>query len=295
MPLLTIFTPSYNRADTLPRLYESLRRQGNKDFCWLIIDDGSSDGTGALVKGWQEAERDFSITYVYKENGGLHTGYNAAIERLETPLAMCIDSDDYIPDGTVETIADFWAKEGSHRVAGIIGLDADPEGNIIGDCLPEQKTINSIDLLVGKYPIKNGDRKIVMRSDLYKKVAPMGSFPGEKNFNPHYMHLQIAKEYDLLVLNKVLCTVEYQSDGMTNGIFRQYVNSPRSFAETRRLYLSFPDTPLSFRFRQCVHYVSSSIMAKDTHFIKNSPAKCLTVLAILPGLLLTAAVKYKAR
>lgn len=294
MPLLTIFTPAYNREDTLPRLYESLRRQGNKDFCWLIIDDGSADGTGALVKRWQQTEKDFEITYIYKENGGLHTGYNVAIEHLATPLAVCIDSDDYMPDGAVELIAACWAERGSDRVAGIIGLDADMDGNIIAG-LPEQETVNSIDLLAGKYPIPDGDRKIVMRSALYQSVAPMESFPGEKNFNPHYMHLQIAKQYDLLVLNRVLCTVDYQDDGMSRGIFRQYVNSPRSFAQTRRLYLSFENTSLWFRFKQCVHYVSSSVLAGDGHFLKKSPRKLLTVLAILPGLALTPYIKHKAK
>ena len=40
MPLLTIFTPAYNRAHTLARTYESLLRQDCKDFIWLVIDDG---------------------------------------------------------------------------------------------------------------------------------------------------------------------------------------------------------------------------------------------------------------
>lgn len=295
MPLLTVFTPAYNRADTLPRLYESLQRQTRRDFCWLVIDDGSVDNTAALVKSWQEEQTDFEITYVYKENGGLHTGYNEAIARLATPLAVCIDSDDYMPDDAVETIAKVWSRRGGSNVAGIVALDADTDGKVIGDPLPGQETINLIDLLTGKYPIQNGDRKLVIRSELYKEVAPMESFPGEKNFNPHYMHLQISQRYDFLVLNQVLCIVEYQPGGMTDGIYRQYLNSPRSFAQTRRLYLSFPDTSLAFRFRHCVHYVSSSILAKDRHFIKTSPRKFLTVLAILPGIALTAFVSRKAR
>ena len=295
MSLLTVFTPTYNRADTLPRLYKSLQRQTCGDFCWLIIDDGSTDSTAALVEQWQKEENLFPITYVYKENGGLHTGYNEAIARLATPLAVCIDSDDYLPDNAVETIAAVWAQRGGDHVAGIVALDADVHGNTIGDPLPELETINLIDLLVGNYHIQDGDRKLVVRSDLYRQVAPMESFPGEKNFNPHYMHLQISRNYDFLVLNQVLCVVDYQPGGMSSGIFRQYRNSPRSFAQTRRLYLSFPNTSLPFRFRNCIHYVSSSILAKDPHFLKTSPEKLLTVLALLPGIALTAYVTYKAR
>lgn len=293
MSLLTVFTPTYNRRDTLPRLYESLLAQTCKDFCWLIIDDGSADHTGELIEKWQQ-ENQIAITYVYKENGGLHTGYNAAIERLTTPLAVCIDSDDYMPPDGVESICECWKTRGSEALAGMIGLDADLQGKIIAG-LPQQDRVNSIDLLMGKYPVGDGDRKIVMRSDLYRSVAPMDSFPGEKNFNPHYMHLQIAKQYDLLVLDKVLCIVDYQPDGMSRGIYRQYVNSPRSFAQTRRLYLSFENTSALFRFRQCVHYVSSSILARDRHFLKTSPRKLLTFLAILPGAMLSLYIKHKAK
>lgn len=294
MPLITVFTPTYNRAYCLHQCYESLKRQTSKDFLWLIIDDGSTDDTKELVSKWIEQTSDFEIRYAYKENGGLHTGYNAAIERLDTELAVCVDSDDYLTDDAIETIREFWNNNNDGKVAGIAALDGDPQGKVIGDPFPEQRTINLIDLQIGKYKLDNGDRKLVVRSDLYKSVAPQMTFPGEKNFNPHYMHLQISRNYDFLVMNKVLCIVEYQTNGMTNGIFRQYYNSPRSFAQIRRLHLSFENAGLAFRFRQCVHYVSSSILAGDKAFIKTSPAKLLTVLAIPFGLLLSIVVRYKA-
>ena len=123
MPLLTVFTPAYNRADTLPRLYESLRRQTCGDFCWLVIDDGSTDGSAGLVAHWRKTETAFPITYVYKENGGLHTAYNEAIANIDTELCVCIDSDDFMPDDAVERILSFWAAHGSEEVAGIVGLD----------------------------------------------------------------------------------------------------------------------------------------------------------------------------
>ena len=75
----TVFTPAYNRAHTLPRTYESLCRQSCKDFVWLIVDDGSSDGTRALVEEWQTRDNGFPIRYIYKENGGMHTAHNTAL------------------------------------------------------------------------------------------------------------------------------------------------------------------------------------------------------------------------
>ena len=293
MVTLTVFTPSYNRADLLPRLYRSLQRQTSKDFLWLIIDDGSTDSTETLVKQWTENEKDFTIEYVFKENGGLHTAYNEAIARLQTELAVCIDSDDYMPDDAVETIVSFWQENGSEEYGGIVALDSKENGEIIGDLLPDRKAINLIGLLTNAYHIRNGDRKNVFRSELYKKVAPMPSFGNEKNFNPHYMHLQISKEYDLLVLNKSLCVVEYQDGGMTNNMIKQYYTSPNSFAQIRRLYLSFENTPFSFRFKTAVHYVSSCLLARQKHILKNSPRKIPVILAFPFGMALSILIRFK--
>lgn len=295
MVSLTVFTPAYNRAELLPRCYESMKRQTNKNFIWMIIDDGSTDNTRTLVEGWLKEPLDFEIVYYYKENGGLHTAYNEAIAHIETELCVCIDSDDFMPDNAVERILEFWAAHGSDRVAGIVGVDHDLNDRIIGDPLPDQKTVNLIDLLVGRYPIVNGDRTNVVRTELYKKYAPMKVFPGEKNFNPHYLHLQISQEYDFLVLNENLRFVDYQPGGMSASMWKQYRSSPRSFAETRKLYLSFPNTGFKFRFRHCVHYVSSSVLAGNRRFLVESPVKGLTLLAMPLGVLLAAVTCYKTR
>ena len=296
MVQLTVFTPAYNRADLLPRCYESMKRQTCKDFIWMIIDDGSVDNTAELVKGWMNEPSDFEIQYFYKENGGLHTAYNKAIENIQTELCVCIDSDDFMPDDAVEKILNFWKENGSDEYAGIVGLDYDLNDHVIGDPLPDQKTVNLIDLLTGKYNIVNGDRTNVVRTELYKKYAPMKSFPGEKNFNPHYMHLQISMEYDFLVLNENLRYVEYQDTGMSNAILKQFRNSPNSFAEIRKLYLSFENTPFKFKMRHSIHLVSSCIFAGDvTRAVKESPHKWITASAIPFGYLLTLYIKMKTK
>lgn len=292
---LTVFTPAYNRADLLPRCFESMKRQTNKSFIWMIIDDGSTDNTRQLVESWMAQPQEFAIVYYYKENGGLHTAYNEAIAHVETELCVCIDSDDFMPDDAVEKILTCWAEKGSEKVAGIVGLDYDLDGRTIGDPLPDQPTVNLIDLLVGRYPIRQGDRTNVVRTELYKKYAPMKVFPGEKNFNPHYMHLQISMEYDFLVLNENLRYVDYQQGGMSDSMYRQYRNSPRSFAQIRKLYLTFPDAGLKFRMRQCIHYVSSSIISKNRSFLKESPAKLLTVLALPFGAMLAGWIFFKTK
>ena len=297
MKTLTVFTPAYNRGDLLNKCYESLKSQTSKDFLWIVIDDGSIDNTRSIVEEWIKTETSFEIQYYYKENGGLHTTYNMAIEKAQTELSVCIDSDDYMPDNAVEIITEFWKKHGSEKYAGITGLDFNAkDGTIIGGYYPkDQISINLIDVMLGKYPDSSGDKKHVVRTELYTQVAPMHSYEGEKNFNPHCMHLKISQNYDFLILNENLCFVDYQENGMTNNMYWQYYSSPNSFADIRRLYLSFPRAPLKFTIRNSIHYDSSCILARQKKIVKNCPKKFWAFMCMPFGFVLSRLILYKNR
>ena len=129
---LTVFTPTYNRAHTLPRTYESLVKQDCKEFIWLIVDDGSTDQTEELVRKWQTEKTGFEIRYIYKPNGGMHTAHNTAYENIDTELNVCIDSDDSMAEGAISAILNKWEEVKNEGYAGLIGLDADVYGQIIG-------------------------------------------------------------------------------------------------------------------------------------------------------------------
>lgn len=296
MNSITVFTPTYNRKELLKRCFESMKKQTLSGFVWMIIDDGSTDDTKAEVERWKSQELSFTLQYYYKKNGGLHTAYNLAIEKAKTELCVCVDSDDFIPEDALEKIVKKWNEQGNASYAGIVGLDYAISGECIGDKLPNQLNVNLIDLMIGKYPLKNGDRTIVVRTDLYKQVAPMKVFEGEKNFNPHYMHLEISKKYDFLVLNENLKIVEYQLGGMSDSMLKQYRNSPQSFAEHRIQYLNFPNTTLGFKFHHSIHLVSSCILSgKFIEAIKRTPCKGITFCAVPFGILLSIYIKIKTR
>lgn len=292
--LLTVFTPTYNRELLLRRGYEALCRQTNKDFIWLIIDDGSTDNTKEQVNQWIKSSPGFEIQYYYKKNGGLHTGYNRAIELINTELCVCIDSDDFMPDDAVEKIIKFWEKNRTDDVAGILGLDFYMNGKPIGGFFPEGVLRLKMVEMESKYG-HSGDVKVVHRSSLLKKVAPMPEFEGEKNFNPIYLFYKIDQDYPLLLLNDNLCFVEYQPNGMTANIYRQYLNSPKSFSELRKLMMTRNDVSWAYRFRNAIHYVSSQIMLKNPNWLKDSPAKAITLLAAPLGALLNRYIIYKAK
>ena len=351
MKTLTVFTPTYNRAHTLGRTFASLCRQTCHDLEWLIIDDGSSDGTREMVEAWghqvacqvndvdwmgrkgnldesnlnqtkaeprhfsievpfERGEGNLKITYLYKENGGLYTGYNAAYANVDTELCVCIDSDDYMPDDAVEKIVGFWRKYypedarstdfspvTGKNYCGIQGLDFNVvDKQPIGGKFPEElKDIYLHELHLKK--LHSGDTKQVLRTDLMKKVSPMIGYEGEKNFNPIYMTIQICDQYPLLLMNENLCWVEYQigGDSMSQGIFRQYVNSPRSFAKLRLLEMTLKHNTLKDKCRSVIHYVSSCLLIKDKNWLRKSPEKLLTMMLAPVGAALYCYIQFKNR
>lgn len=290
---LTIFTPTYNRAHTLTRTYQSLCRQTNHDFEWLVIDDGSTDNTSDLVEQWK-GENKIPIRYIYQENGGLYTGYNTAYLNIDSELCVCIDSDDFMPEDAVEKILCHWNEKGGTQYAGLMGLDFRLDNTPIGGYFPQGlHEAWFLDLYTHRLHI--GDTKPVLRTALMKQVAPMVGFPGEKNFNPVYMMMQVCDQYPLLLLNENLCYVDYQTatDSMSAGIWQQYMNSPRSFQKNRIMEMQLVHNTWLNRVRVAIHYVSSSIIARDRHWLQHSPRKLLTLLVAPFGLLLYCLIRIQ--
>lgn len=286
---LTIFTPAYNRAHTLSRTYKSLYMQTCKDFEWLIIDDGSTDNTRELVEGWIK-ENKISIRYHYQKNQGMHGAHNTAYRLIRTELNTCIDSDDYMPDDAVEKIISFWKKYGSDKVAGIVGLDQDIKGNIIGNLFPKnlkETTLTGFYRKGGK-----GDKKLVYRTEIIKKYPPYPIFPGEKYVGLSYLYMLIDQKYQLLTINEPLVIVDYQLDGSSMNMYKQYWNNPKGFAFLRKEFMPYT-SGFKERFITCIHYVSSSIIAKNKLFLQESPLKLFTFFAIIPGCVLYLLIRYK--
>lgn len=290
--LLTVFTPTYNRAHTLPRTYESLKKQDSFCFEWLIIDDGSSDGTRELVASWIAEDNPFSIRYIYKTNGGMHSAYNTAYANIDTELNVCIDSDDCFAPGAARKIAEAWEKMRDRDYAGLIGLDSDMDGNIIGTEFPiglKETTYSEFYGRGGK-----GDKKFVYRTDIMKRYPPYPEFEGENYVGIACKFAIIDQDYKMGVLNDVLCNVEYQADGSTNTMFYQYVKNPKGFAYNRKIMMMYPISTKRLVI-ETIHYVSSSLISKNKKFIQESPRKLLTVLCIPAGWFLTVFIKQKVK
>ena len=284
MATLTVFTPAYNRAHTLPRTYESLCSQSCKDFIWLIVDDGSADNTAELVRSWQEKDNGFEIRYIYKENGGMHTAHNTAYEHIDTELNTCIDSDDCLAPGAVEKILRKWEQVKAFGYAGIIALDSDMDGNIIGQGFPEGLTETT---LVGYYAAGgSGDKKLIYRTDVINSYPPYPVFEGERYVALAYKYRLIDQDYKLAVLPEVVCNVDYQPDGHSTGMWKEYVRSPRGFAFWRKVCMQYPESKKRLVV-DTIHYVAESLIAGEKHFIRESPRHTLTAVCVPLGALLS--------
>lgn len=277
MKTLTVITTTYNRAYCLHQVYESLKRQTSKDFIWLIVDDGSKDNTEDLVRGWID-EGLVSIEYYFKENGGMHTARNAAYEKVNTLLNVIIDSDDWMTDDAVESIVDFWNRNGADCFSGIISNNISKKGELIGSPLPGNVKSCKCYELFEKYGVK-GDKKLIFRSEL-TKLYPYPEFPGEKFYPASYKFYLLDQHYDMLLMNKCTCVVDYNEDSMTYNKFAQYKSCCNGFSHYRNEMIRLSRNP-KYICKQMIHYVAESKLAHKKGIIKNS-SKPMCALIVYP-------------
>ncbi|WP_108808842.1 glycosyltransferase family 2 protein [Aquimarina spinulae] len=293
MKTITVFTPTYNRAYCLHKCYESLIKQSNQDFVWLIIDDGSSDDTKELVASWIN-ENKIDIQYHYQKNLGMHGGHNAAYRLIETTLNVCIDSDDFVGEEAIQKILDSWEViKDKPEYAGLVGLDADESGTIIGTKIPEGVKETTLYELYNTHKVL-GDKKLVYRTEVVKKYPPYPIFEGERFVPLGYLYQLIDQDYKLLPVNEVFCVVEYMVDGSSMNMLKQYRRHPRGFAFSRKSRMQLA-TNFKDKFKNAIHYVSSSLFIKNGSFLKESPKKITTILAIPFGIVLNLYIRYKTK
>ena len=283
MKKITVFTPTYNRSYCLHNLYESLLRQTSNNFDWLVIDDGSTDGTKDLIQGWINEDK-ISIKYYYKKNGGMHTCHNDAIRIIETELNVCIDSDDYLKNEAIESLISCWNKYSNEECAGILGLNCYKSGDIVSSNeFPVNVKFGKYSKLKNKYNIV-GDVKFIYSTIILKKYPEYPVFKDEKFVPLGYKYRLIDKDYDMLFLNKKVCVVEYMEDGSTRNIFRQYYKNPKGFAFSRLVTMNNMHS-VKDNFIQAIHYIAESMLAKNKIF-KNNSNKIMSIIAIPFGILL---------
>ena len=280
--MITVFTPSYNRAYILQELYKSLKQQTCFDFEWLIVDDGSTDNTESLVQAWQKEEKSFPIHYIKQKNGGKHTAINTGVKQAAGEAFFIVDSDDRLPPQAVEMILkDFASVAENPHFAGICGLRADinTKQPFANSSESKGKECSMLDIR-HKYAIK-GDMAEVFKTDILKQF-PFPFFEGEKFMNEAMVWNQISEKYILLYTGKVIYLCEYRPDGLTFSIRKHYRNSPQSTAFYYNSIFKSPLFSIKTKIRYSLLYWRYLCCSKAGY--KNAP---LFIFPFLPfGVLL---------
>lgn len=227
MELLTIFTPTYNRAYILPKLYESLKIQTDKRFEWVIVDDGSVDNTMSLVSFWQE-EGLVNINYKKQANQGKHIAINTGLELAKGELFFIVDSDDCLTSDAVQKIFIFWNTHEHHdNISGILSYRQFPDGTRVGYPLPKEVKQCKLRDSNKKYG-STGDKVVIYRTELFRNFK-FPKFKEERFLGESYAYNQIDDIADMLVMDDMIYIFDYQKDGLSQDFRKLYRENPIGF------------------------------------------------------------------
>lgn len=225
--MVTVFTPSYNRAYIIENLYRSLQRQTCTHFEWLVVDDGSVDGTEELFRTWQQEENSFPIRYYRQENGGKCRAINSGLRLAEGELFFTVDSDDYLTDDAIETILR-WEKELPRDkrycgFAGNLGTAPDRSPNRVFETGCFDGTA------LDRYDVVDGERAMVFYTDIHRKY-PYPVFDDEKFMTEAVTWNRMAADgYKMRFYNDIVWIYEYKEDGLTKAGNRLFLENPKGY------------------------------------------------------------------
>lgn len=274
--LLTIFTPTYNRAYILSQLYNSLCRQTNSEFVWLVVDDGSTDDTEQLVEQWMQ-HRQICIRYIKQPNGGKHRAHNTAVEHCNTPWFVCVDSDDYMVDEAVDIIlqriARLEKRKCVEKYSAIVAPRKQKE-------LKNERIFATSDEATLTEIYRNGfvgETTLVFRTEVLRNY-PFPTFDGEKFVTEGVVYDEIDKRYTMALIPDMLVACEYREDGYSLNEKRLFLQNPKGWAyrfnQRTHLVRTWKE-----RYVCCAKYVCFSMMAHQG-WLRSANDKFCSLLAI---------------
>ncbi len=283
----TVFTPTYNRAHILHRVYDSLKAQTYRDFEWLIVDDGSTDNTQLLVEQWQK-EADFHIRYIYQENAGKHVACNRAVHKAKGELFLTFDSDDACVPKALERFKYHWDSIPEHKrdkFSAVTALCVDQEGKLVGNTFPFDITdSNSIEIHT-KYHLV-GDKWGFQRTAVLKEF-PFPEIQGEKFITEGIVWNRLSIKYQTRYVNEKLKIIEYLPDGLTASSVKTRTKNPVGARLYYQEYIRL-NVPLKSKIKNFINYARFSFHAEIgiKEIIDDSGGEILAILLIPIGYLL---------
>ncbi len=257
---ISVFTSTYNRAYIIERLFISLKSQTYKDFEWIIVNDGSTDNTDALIKRWIQSAP-FEIKLINTANGGKHRAINKGIEVAEGDLFYIVDSDDILPIDALETIDKIERTIPNNKrtiFAGICGLKGLISTNLsVGSTFSNQEFLDITMLQRDKNNIV-GDKAEVFYTNILKKYR-FPEFENENFLTECVVWDKIAHNgFKMRFFNKIIYLCEYLSDGLTANSNELFKNNPKGYG----LYIR-----QSIKYKKIKGYTKWSIISS---YVKNN-------------------------
>jgi hypothetical protein len=265
--LFTVFTPTFNRAHVLARVYDSLAAQTFRDFEWLIVDDGSTDETPALVRGWMKIA-DFPVRYYLQDNKGKHVAINRGVQEAGGSLFLILDSDDACVPEALERFKFNWdaiPAEKRDLFSAVTGLCRDQNGKLVGTKFPGDVVDSDPLEMRYRYGVQ-GEKWGFQRTDILRE-HPFPSFEGERFMPEDVVWSAIGRRYKTRFVNEVLRvywtrpSTEAAQDGR-----RSAVASARGYAFWHQTIIN--DEAAWFRYaparflRSAAHYARFSFHSR---------------------------------
>ena len=286
MAFITIITPTYNRADNLVKLYQSLMNQTEQDFIWYISDDGSNDATESYVAEWTKSAT-FPIRYLKKDNGGKHTAINAAMPQIETPLSIIVDSDDWLLKDAIAIVHEAFKTYGDDKkLCGFAYLRQKEQGEYLTNKLVPVDGMRETYCECRLGRDIRGDMAEVWFTRCLKEY-PFPEFPGEKFISEDTVWIKMAQKYDLIFYNKAICEGEYLNDGLTSNRREHNKKSPKGCMYKGKIML---EANLNFKYqcRGMLYYLVYGKFAGYSYskLYQEIGKKGLYILMLLPAMYL---------
>ncbi len=227
--MITVFTPIYNRAYVVEKLYQSLVRQSLYDFEWLIVDDGSTDNIAELVKQWRKSFNPFPIHFVQQENGGKHRAINRGVQEARGDAFFIVDSDDYLTDNAIQLIEEWWKDVvDDDSFAGVSGLRAKKNMCVVGDEVVFDEYVDATNLERAQFGLE-GDKAEVYKTAILKRY-PFPEFDGENFITEAVVWDKIAYDgYKIRWYNQIIYICEYIEDGLTHQGMNLFFQNPKGW------------------------------------------------------------------
>ncbi|WP_272514742.1 MULTISPECIES: glycosyltransferase family 2 protein [unclassified Providencia] len=290
-PLITVFTPTYNRKENLINCYQSLKNQSCYNFVWQVIDDGSTDDTEQFVSTLID-KSPFEIEYIRVKNGGKCRAINQSFDITRTELWLCLDSDDVLVSNAIEIIEkNYPSIKNIHNICGFFSLRGKDECTPMQDksipCDLMESTQQNIRYKLGIMP----EYSHVFKTNIAKKFK-YPTINNENYFPLSYVYDQIDKDFVYKIIHRPLMVCEYRKDGLTKNKRKLIARNPIGYMLYKKQLAELAPTRKE-QFKAISTYITGCLLARKNPFLINKLKLKILVFLFFPIGLIDYLLRYK--